>query len=99
VFRDGDLNGDGVASVADFNIWRNGFGVSALASPATGDADGDGDVDGTDFARWQRGLGFFGTEVLEQHVPEPSNWVLAVAAALAIARKGGVRRNNRKNPY
>src|SRR6185436_16727327 len=54
VFRDGDLNGDGIANTADFDIWRNGFGVAALASPATGDADGDGDVDGADFARWQR---------------------------------------------
>jgi hypothetical protein len=73
VFRDGDLTGNGVTDIADLNIWKNGFGDPAGATPAQGDADGDGDVDGSDFLRWQRGLGLGATPGLA--VPEPTLWM------------------------
>jgi hypothetical protein len=87
VFRDGDLNGNGVTDAADLTIWRTGFGLSANASPATGDADGDGDVDGHDFLRWQHGLG----AAPSFPAPEPTALLLAmqlVACACRLRSRG-----------
>jgi hypothetical protein len=92
VFRDGDLNGNGVADGADLAIWRTGFGAAAGANPTTGDADGDGDVDGQDFLRWQRGVAG-GPESQWATVPEPTAplQVMAVSAMAALYRRRRVR--------
>lgn len=91
VFRDGDLNGDGVANSADLALWRTGFGNAVGANPATGDADGDGDVDGADLLRWQRGVGAPGSaQSSSTSVPEPATW-LYLAMILAFGAWNGHR--------
>lgn len=45
----GDVNGDLVVDLADFNVLAIHFGMSSGATRAEGDLDGDGDVDLGDF--------------------------------------------------
>ena len=53
---DGDFNADGSVDAADFEAWRQGFGIAVGATPSAGDANGDGTVDASDLLQWQRRL-------------------------------------------
>ena len=86
----GDFDTDGEVDVADYRLWRAGFGA-ASAVPRRGNADGDNDVDGADFLAWQRRLG---SDVITQIMPgrssvapEPSAALLFVSALAAISRR------------
>ncbi|HYO24840.1 MAG TPA: hypothetical protein VEQ85_07815 [Lacipirellulaceae bacterium] len=99
VFRDGDLDGNGVTDGTDLAIWSAGFGDLAGATPAGGDTDGDGRVDGGDFVRWQRGLGAISV-ARGAAVPEPTSALLAVGAmglagGLSLCRNRGPLRRHR----
>jgi hypothetical protein len=80
VFREGDLDGNGIADGTDLAVLRSGFGDAAGATPAGGDTDGDGRVDGNDFLRWQRGLFIVSPSASTLAVPEPGNATLACGA-------------------
>lgn len=85
----GDLNQDQLINVADWNLFKQGFGLdltslSADDAYALGDLDGDFDNDLDDLDLFRRayeelfGQGSFST--LTSSVPEPSTAVLLVAA-------------------
>ncbi|MCA9235633.1 MAG: hypothetical protein KDA44_09175 [Planctomycetales bacterium] len=85
VFKQGDVNGDGVTNSADLSIWAAGFGIVAGATPAQGDVSGDARVDGGDFLRWQRGYGIPQTSAAQATVAEPSAGIEAAALILFAA--------------
>jgi hypothetical protein len=53
IFR-ADFNGNGVVDAADYTVWRNNLGATAVAPYSAGDADGDGSVTQTDYQVWRR---------------------------------------------
>jgi hypothetical protein len=84
---DGDVNGDNLVNLLDFDIIRNNFRTGRLREQ--GDLTGDGRVDFQDFGVW-KSL-FQGPA--PQGIPEPGSLTLAVSGLLLVlfAR----RRNNR----
>jgi beta-glucanase (GH16 family) len=82
----GDYNGDGNVNAADYTVWRDTLGQSAIGLPA--DGSGNGTVDQSDYDKWQANFGLTGagaaaTESLGT-VPEPSTIVIAVTALLSM---------------
>lgn len=58
-----DLNGDGLYSPADVQVWQDSYGVGAGA-----DLDGDGDTDGRDFLLWQRSTPSFPADLDDDYL-------------------------------
>jgi alpha-tubulin suppressor-like RCC1 family protein len=80
--EDGDVDGD------DLVQWQGDFGANDFS-----DADDDGDSDGADFLTWQRQVGSGATvNGAVANVPEPGGIMLALAAMLGAAARGGASR-------
>jgi len=85
---DGDYNGDGTVSAADYTVWRDSL---SLAVPIGTGADGNenGIIDAGDYTIWKSNFGNsagagFGTFV-SGPVPEPQTAILAGLAAMGLA--------------
>ena len=87
----GDFNGDGLVDAADYTVWRDNLGSSAMDDPA--DGNNDGVVDSLDYDLW---VANFGTRAVlnppatASAVPEPSALVVASMASLMLG--AGLRR-------
>ncbi len=89
-FLAGDFNSDGLVDAADYTVWRNALGSTAI--PWRGaDGNGDGLVDASDYLIWKANFGQTspaGTLLAESAptasspVPEPVGIGLSLAAAL-----------------
>jgi hypothetical protein len=86
-----DFNQDGQVDGADLPHWEDGYGRGSSATLSHGDADGDEDVDGADFLAWQRVQGVEMTATAAA-IPEPSAFVLALAAGVAAVGGFKLRR-------
>jgi hypothetical protein len=81
----GDYNSDGRVDAADYSEWRDLLGSTGTGLAA--DGDGDGDVDANDYTVWKNNFGQSlspGTGSTAA-VPEPTSWLLLLAALAAIA--------------
>jgi hypothetical protein len=80
----GDINGDGLVDVADYNIWAANVGATG-ATWAQGDLNGDGLVDVADYNIWAANVG------KTSATPEPiSMIILAIGGGLvALKRRNG----------
>src|SRR5690606_35247156 len=85
----GDYNLDGVVDAADYTVWKTAFGAtSSTSSLLPGDGNGDGMVDAADYTIWRNNLGALSSAQLATtpaSVPEPSNLLLALVAAVGAA--------------
>lgn len=89
--EDADFNVDGAIDGNDFLIWQRNTSLTTGATLAQGDANGDGAVNAADLNIWK---GQFGSPavIAATVVPEPSTALLALAAAIGVAK---VRRGRR----
>jgi len=80
----GDINGDGLVDVADYNIWAANVGKTG-ATWSQGDLNGDGLVDVADYNIWAANVGKTAA------TPEPiSMIILAIGGGLvALKRRNG----------
>jgi hypothetical protein len=77
----GDINGDGLVDVADYNIWAANVGKTG-ATWSQGDLNGDGLVDVADYNIWAANVGKTAA------TPEPiSMIVLAIGGGLVALRR------------
>jgi hypothetical protein len=76
----GDINGDGLVDVADYNIWAANVGKTG-ASWSQGDMNGDGLVDVADYNIWAANVG------KTAGTPEPITLSLLAVGGLAIMRR------------
>lgn len=83
---DADFNDSGAVNGLDFLAWQLGKGITAGATLADGDANGDGAVNGTDLAVWRSQYGVVSPVSAVATVPEPTSFVLLLAAGLVLAR-------------
>lgn len=74
-----DFDIDGDVDGADFLAWQRNVGTGTL--PSEGDAQHDGDVDRLDLEVWQSQYGSPPPLSVATAVPEPSGWMLMLAAA------------------
>jgi pectate lyase len=89
---EGDYNGDGKVSAADYTVWRDTLG-STTDLRANGD-DSNSVIDGNDYQVWldnygntQEGSGN-GASINSAAVPEPGTWLLAlVGSAVFFAHR------------
>lgn len=77
-FIDGDINGDGLVDLTDFNILKANFGIQ-MATRSQGDLSGDGMVDLADFNDLKAN---FGNSAV---VPEPNSLLLAALGLVSLA--------------
>jgi len=79
----GDINRDGVVSLADYEAWRSAFGTTGAGLAA--DLNGNGVVDASDYVIWRK---YLGTSVLAAGtaaaIPEPQTIVFVVFLALVF---------------
>ncbi|MDZ4656126.1 MAG: FG-GAP-like repeat-containing protein [Bythopirellula sp.] len=90
----GDFNQNGTVDGRDFLIWQRGFGITGTATVGQGDANGDLNVNAADLAIWQQnyGVGEVGSLSALVSVPEPSAWLLALAASGIMGLKSSKRK-------
>jgi hypothetical protein len=88
----GDYNGDGWVDAADYAVWRDALGTTALAPFAGADGNGDGSVDQADYAVWRQHFGQSpaAVESFATAVPEPSSWWLLLLILL-VAKPRSMR--------
>ena len=79
----GDVNGDGMVDLVDFNILKGNFGNSGLdVMRGDGDLNGDMSIDLVDFNILKENFGTSGA------VPEPAAWsMLLVAASVLVVKR------------
>jgi mannan endo-1,4-beta-mannosidase len=80
----GDFNGDGQVNGADYQVWRDHYGLGA-SSPA--DANDDGRVDTADYTIWRDAATAASTAV-----PEPATVLICLAATALCRRDGRISR-------
>ncbi len=74
----GDYNNDGIVDAADYTVWRDHFGEAALPFNETASL---GTVDQADYDAWKANFGATtNMGAGSTAVPEPTAWLLAVAA-------------------
>jgi hypothetical protein len=76
----GDINGDGLVDVADYNIWAANVGKTG-ATWGQGDLNGDGLVDVADYNIWAANAGKTAS------TPEPATLSLLTLGGLALLRR------------
>jgi hypothetical protein len=76
----GDINGDGLVDVADYNIWAANVGKTG-ATWSQGDLNGDGLVDVADYNIWAANVG------KTAGTPEPVTMTLLAIGGLALLRR------------
>ncbi len=76
----GDINGDGLVDVADYNIWAANVGRTG-ATWSQGDLNGDGLVDVADYNIWAANVG------KTAGTPEPASLSLVAIGGLAFLRR------------
>jgi len=82
----GDINGDGLVDVADYNIWAANVGKTG-ATWAQGDLNGDGLVDVADYNIWAANVG------RTSATPEPiSMIILAIGGGLVALKRSSILR-------
>jgi hypothetical protein len=82
----GDINGDGVVDVADYDIWAANVGKTGAAW-SQGDLSGDGLVDVADYDVWAANVGSTAS------VPEPATvGLLALGISALFARRSRARK-------
>jgi hypothetical protein len=81
----GDINGDGLVDVADYNIWAADVGMTN-ATWSQGDLNGDGLVDVADYNIWAANVG------RTAGVPEPAMMTLLALGGLAFLRRKAAAR-------
>ena len=77
---DGDYNGDGFVTAADYTVWRDNLGAGDESS-LNGNGDGMNGVDLGDYALWKTNFGApngSGSLTSLAAVPEPGAMALAV---------------------
>jgi hypothetical protein len=84
----GDVNGDRQVDLSDFGLLKANFGTSGLNAP--GDLNRNGSVELGDFGVLKQQFGRTQWPALgtPEAVPEPATWLLALAAAGAVAAVG-----------
>ncbi|MCO6044723.1 hypothetical protein NG895_12470 [Aeoliella sp. ICT_H6.2] len=75
----GDVDGDGVADIDDFNIIRDNFRQSA-SSRSDGDLTGDGFVDFYDYRQWSETQPGSVVAAVAHTIPEPTTALLLLTA-------------------
>ncbi len=96
IFVPGDVNGDGHADVADFNLIRDH--LFSTGTRAQGDLTNDGIVDFVDFRAWKNafegaGAGAGSADIFDKLIPEPASASLAIVAVASSLLIGRRRRN------
>ncbi|WP_197528422.1 beta strand repeat-containing protein [Aeoliella mucimassa] len=92
---EGDFNGDGVVSIADYTVWRDNLGADT-DDALNGNGDGIDGVTVADYDVWKGNFGATWAASLDAvggaAVPEPTSIFLLVAAtaALVVARRRAV---------
>jgi hypothetical protein len=76
----GDINGDGLVDVADYNIWAANVGKTG-ATWSQGDLNGDGLVDVADYNIWAANVGKTAS------TPEPATLSLLALGGMALLRR------------
>jgi hypothetical protein len=76
----GDINGDGLVDVADYDIWAANVGMTGAAW-SQGDLNGDGLVDVADYDIWAANVG------QTAGAPEPVTLCILALGGLAILRR------------
>jgi hypothetical protein len=76
----GDINGDGLVDVADYNVWASNVGTTG-ATWSQGDVNGDGLVDVADYNIWAANVGNTAS------TPEPATLALLALGGLAMLRR------------
>jgi uncharacterized repeat protein (TIGR03803 family) len=87
----GDINGDGLVDVADYNIWAANVGKTGAAW-CQGDLNGDGLVDVADYNMWAANVG------KTAGVPEPATPTLLALGGLALLRRKAIAAGERCRP-
>jgi hypothetical protein len=102
---EGDYDGDGVVSGADFLKWQRDFGSAPGLEPFA-DGDNNGVVDAFDLEIWKAFLEppEIPTEVWDSiynpsPLPEPSAFVLAASALIALGIARSAQRANRRGAH
>jgi hypothetical protein len=89
----GDLNGDGIAGLADLAILQRHFGKTSGATLAQGDLTGDGMVNRADVARFVRYFGLGGTLGSPSPVAASQAAANQASAIVAVANSRGRERS------
>ena len=84
----GDYNSNGVVDAADYAVWRNAFGQSAIPAGSGADGDQSGTIDDGDYAYWRARFGNVISGVgARTNVPEPASSALLMAAGPLVFRR------------
>jgi len=90
----GDVNGDKLVDIVDYNAIFANLNVPGGKTLAEGDVNGDGRVTIADYRFWKGRRTDLSSAVLSSgNVPEPASWLLALAAAAAAGFVSRQRRH------
>ncbi len=79
----GDYNRDGQVNLADYSVWRHGYGAFTFQAGLTADGNNDGYIDAADYTIWRDNLGPpLVAGVAASSIPEPA-MLPALLTALA----------------
>lgn len=92
----GDYNEDGKVDAADYTVWRDSFGSTAVSTERlAADGNNNGTIDAADYEIWQANFGASLEAETSSTVPEPSGGVLMLFAMTGL---GDYKRKLRNLP-